>query len=116
MSTLTDIDVLYVQFLTAGFISLRLAIDAGDLEWANAETELLHNVPSLIGESNWGRHDYFMNSERPVYITWASAPGRENVKARMQTFYYPFWREIEALVKKMNPQANQSTAKTGVPK
>lgn len=99
MSALSDIDTLYGHVLTAGFISLREALDVGDLEWAKAETELLHNVPSLIGDRNWGRHDYFMDKERAVYIAWASASGRENVKARMRTFYYPFWSELEVLVK-----------------
>jgi hypothetical protein len=99
MNALANIDSLYTHFLTAGFISLREALDVGDLEWAKAETELLHNVPSLIGERSWGRHDYFMNEERSVYIAWVSAPGRENVKARMKTFYQPFWSELEVLVK-----------------
>ena len=99
MNALTDIDTLYSQFLTAGFISLREALDSGDLEWAKAETELLHNVPSLIGDRSWGRHDYFMNGERSIYIAWVSAPGRESIKARMCTFYYPFWIELEVLIK-----------------
>lgn len=49
---------LYGRFLAVGFVVLRQAIDANDLEWAGKEIELLHNVPSLIDEPNVERHRY----------------------------------------------------------
>ena len=98
-TALQQIDYLYGRLLTVGFMSLRYAIDTGDLAWANAEVEMLHNIPSLIGERNWKRHDYYMEQERMAYVEWVSAPGRETAKSRMETFYVPFWSELGVLVK-----------------
>ena len=95
-----ELDDLYRQFLIVGFIVLRQAADTHDLEWINAELELLHNVPSLIGESNSKRHEYFWNCERTAYIKWASASGKEQPKSRMRTYYEPIWRKMESLIPK----------------
>lgn len=67
--------------------------------------ELLHNVPSLIDESNAERHKYFWFKERTHYISWASAPGRENAKARMETYYQAIWNEMEPVVAKLFGQS-----------
>jgi len=77
---------------------LREAVWARDFEWANAEVEMLHNVPSLIGETNSTRHEYFWLQERTLYIQRTSALGRELQQIRMRTFYEPIWQEMEALV------------------
>lgn len=97
-ANLKEIDRLYNRLLSAGFMSLRHAIDIGDLEWANAEIEMLHNIPSLIGDRNWNRHDYYMQQERAAYVEWVSASGREVAQSRMRTFYEVFWRELGVLV------------------
>lgn len=93
-----ELDLLYAQFLTVGFVIMRQAVEAEDRDWIDAELDLLHNVPSLIGELNANRHRYFWFKERPQYIEWASAPGREEAKSRMLTYYGPIWDQIEPLV------------------
>ena len=45
---MTELDDHYKMLLSAGFIVLREALDSGIADWANAEIEMLHNVPSLI--------------------------------------------------------------------
>ena len=55
------LDDLYCRLLTVGFIALREAAHASNDEWLKAEIELLHNVPSLVGEANvdgriWSRY------------------------------------------------------------
>src|SRR5487761_1497469 len=89
---------LYGRLLAAGFIVLRQAVRSKDLEWAEAEFELLHNVPSLLNESNLERHRYFWFTEREHYIQWVSAPGREKQKSRMKTYYEPVWREMKPVL------------------
>lgn len=90
---------LYGRLLAAGFLVLRQAVDAKDFEWAQAEIELLHNVPSLIDEPNLERHRYFWFTEREHYINWASAPGHEKVKSRMNTYYVSLWAEMEPILR-----------------
>jgi hypothetical protein len=92
---MSEIDDLYCQLLRLGFVVLRQAADASDLDWINAELEMLHNVPSLIGESNPTRHGYYWLHERTAYLQWLSAPGRELQRSRMATFYEPIWKEME---------------------
>ena len=89
------LNALYCEFLKLGVVVLRQASDTGDLEWIAAEIELLHNVPSLIGELNPKRHEYFWRQERTAYLEWVDYPGRELQRSRMATYYEPIWREME---------------------
>jgi hypothetical protein len=104
--SMTKLDDLYRQFLQFGFVVLRQALDAHDSEWMTAEVELLHNVPSLIGEKNPSRHRYFWDQERTAYLDWVRAPGRELQKSRMATYYEPLWKEMENCVTNLGTQSN----------
>jgi hypothetical protein len=87
----------YAQLLNVGFIVLRQAIDAKDWEWAQAEHRFLHNIPSLLNESNVERHRYFWCQERELYLEWTNSAGPEP-KSRMLTYYAPILREMESAV------------------
>ena len=67
---LTELDQVYIELLQVGFIVLRQAVDSGNNDWVNAEVEMLHNIPSLVGEKNSHRHQHYWNAERPQYIKW----------------------------------------------
>ncbi len=90
-------DQLYCQMLALGFIVLRQALDSCDPDWIEREIELLHNVPSLIGETNIERHEYFLKQERRHYEEWASARDREPQKSLMVIYYVPIWEQMDAL-------------------
>lgn len=98
---MNELDVLYARLLQLGFIVLKEAAQTGDREWLGAELEMLHNVPSLLGEENIERHRYFWFSERQTYIDWASVPGRDRAKSRMLTYYAPIWQDMEPLIVEM---------------
>ncbi len=95
---MVDLDLLYTHLLTVGFVVMRQAAESSNQEWLDAEFELLHNVPSLIGETNPERHKYFWSEERTYYIRWVSAAGREIARSRMLTYYQPIWDEMEPIV------------------
>jgi hypothetical protein len=92
---MADLDTLYARLVSVGFVVLREAIRSERSDWIDAEIEMLHNVPSLIGESNVQRHRYYWFSERPHYIDWVQEHGGERAVSRMSTFYEPLWREME---------------------
>jgi hypothetical protein len=98
---MSKLDLLYAQVLHVGFTVLRQAVESGSREWVDAEIELLHNVPSLIGEANKERHRYFWFKERTHYVGWVSAPGRERAGSGMLTFYEPVWSEMEPLIQQL---------------
>jgi hypothetical protein len=56
MASVEKLESHYGKLLAAGFLVLRQAVHADDLEWAEAELELLHNIPSLLCEPNLERH------------------------------------------------------------
>jgi len=90
------------MLLKVGFIVLREAIQSGSTEWAKAEIEMLHNVPSLIGESNILRHRYYWEKERTAYVEWIKTFGSDYARSRMAVFYQPIWesiaKELESLM------------------
>lgn len=95
---MSELDRLYARMLQVGFIVLNQAIDSGDQDWVRAEVELLHNLPSLLGEDNAQRHQYFWDQERTHYMQWVQAHGPEEARSRMRTYYEPIWRELEPLI------------------
>jgi len=88
----------YLQLLEIGFLVLRQAADEGDSNWLSAELDFLHNVPSLVGETNLHRHRYFWFQERDRYLSWIENSGSDRSKSRMRTFYEPILKEMEPIV------------------
>ena len=105
---MTELDSLYARLLTVGFIVLKQAALRQDQSWLKAELEMLHNVPSLIGEENAARHQYYWNQERPAYVDWVLTSGDNEAKSRMMTYYEPIWRELESVVAELGALHNSS--------
>ena len=95
---MSELNALYSRVLGYGLISLREAVRCRDLEWAEAEIELLHNIPSLLDEANLERHRYFWFDEREAYIQWVNASERPIPKRRMRLYYEPVWQEMEPIL------------------
>ncbi len=87
-------DKAYVQILHFGLLRLRDAAELGKVEYCAVEAEHLHNIPSLIGEPNEGRHDYYIEKERGFYLERVdrSIPGIDFTLRR----YAEPWQQIEA--------------------
>jgi hypothetical protein len=95
---MNELNALYSKLVGFGLISLREAVRCQDLEWAEAEIEQLHNIPSLLDEPNVERHRYFWFTEREAYIQWVKTSGHEVPQRRMRLFYEPVWREMEPIL------------------
>jgi hypothetical protein len=95
---MNELDRFYIKLLWVGFLVLRHAIDSKNQSWINAEYQLLHNIPSLIGEQNLRRHRYFWEKERMAYINWMSASGGESMLSDMRTFHEPAWEEMASTI------------------
>jgi len=102
---MSPLDTLYLEHLRLGFLMLRLAVDSNDASWTRAETELLHNIPSLILETNPLRHVYFWEGERTLYLEWAKTRDQE-MRDRIDCYYLPIWNEMQPLISAM-PGAGQ---------
>ncbi len=98
---MNELDRLYVWLLNVGLLVARDAVASRNLEWAHAELEFLHNMPSLIGEANVERHRYFWFKERPTYLEWISVPGREEIEESAMTFYGSFLDQMEPIITRL---------------
>ena len=99
---MSELDRLYGRHLQVGFVVLKQALQSGNPDWVRAEVELLHNIPSLLGEDNIERHQYFWTGERQHYLDWLSEHGTAEARLRMRTFYEPLWNEKEPLIVQLN--------------
>lgn len=109
---MTDLDKLYLQLLCNGFMLLKLAVDENSYSWIQAETELLHNIPSLIFENNGLRHLYFWEQERMAYKEWAVEQDNE-MQERIRCYYQPIWDEMEPLMAQFQATRPDSLAGPG---
>ena len=91
----------YLRLLHFGFMNLQHSFALGDLDWISAEVEFLHNIPSLIGEGNINRHEYFWISERTSYINWILNHSSEEAKARFYTLHEPILLEMEPTINRL---------------
>ena len=89
---MTERDIIYIQILQHGLICVRNAAALGQLQYCALESEHLHNIPSLIGETNEDRHLYYFCQERACYLEGVdrSIPGMDFTLAR----YTHLWTQL----------------------
>jgi len=92
---MTERDAIYVQILQHGLLRIRDSAALGHLQYCAAESEHLHNIPSLIGESNEHRHVYYFSQERAHYLEHVdrSIPGLDFTLRR----YEELWAQLQQL-------------------
>ena len=65
---MTPRDQAYLDILGFGLLRIREAAGQGLIAYCAIESEHLHNIPSLVGESNELRHKYYFEQERDYYL------------------------------------------------
>lgn len=93
---MTERDQIYVQILDFGLLRLRDSACGGHIQYCAIEAEHLHNIPSLIGETNELRHQYYFEKERTYYLERVdrSIPGIEFTLRR----YEELWQQLAGLI------------------
>jgi hypothetical protein len=91
--TMTTRDQAYLEILGFGLHRIRENAALGHIEYCTIESEHLHNIPSLIGETNEQRHQYYIQQERDYYLQRVdrALPGLSFTLAR----YAELWPIIE---------------------
>jgi hypothetical protein len=92
-----DRDHIYLQILSFGLVRIRDASALGNVAYCSVESEHLHNIPSLIGETHEPRHEYYFEKERTYYLSRVdrSVPEIGFTLAR----YEELWAELAKLRK-----------------
>jgi hypothetical protein len=93
---LTRRDEIYLEMLEHALPAIRNMAQAGFLAYCAIETDHIHNLPSLIGETNEHRHAYYLRAERNLYLERVdrTIPGVSFLLAR----YAEAWSELETLL------------------
>ena len=91
---------LYIKLLHYGLIEIKTASGLDQKEWLKAEINFLHNIPSLLNETNIQRHRYFWEQERPYYLESIEELNL-NDNIRMMSFYDDILQEMEPLFQEL---------------
>ena len=95
--SMDPLDAHYIRLLHVGLPLLRNATLSSVPGWATALAEVLHNVPSLIRETNAHRHRHFWLKERSMYLDWAATNTSDEVN-RCMRLPEMMWREMEPVI------------------
>ena len=96
------LDQIYLEILKAGILAVRNAAHDGELSYCRAEADHIHNIPSLIGEDNIERHNYYYNAERVDYLKWLNSNGSEEAKQWILKRYLKAWEEMGKILENEN--------------
>ena len=88
----------YADILHHGIQMLDDAYNLQLSNWLQAELEHLHNIPSLLFESNLLRHRYYFTSERVHYLSQVQTIDSSHMHSRMKLFYVLNWKVISEFV------------------
>jgi hypothetical protein len=105
---MTERDAIYVQILHHGLLRIRDSAALGHLQYCAVESEHLHNIPSLIGETNEERHIYYFCQERPHYLEHVdrSIPGLDFTLRRFTELWTSLSELNESNVPEQSGPAN----------
>lgn len=95
---MSELDQLYITLLHRGLVVIRNASIAGDLELCRALSEYLHEIPSLIGETNINRHVYQATAVRQEFLKWMDTNVRTDVIEIVDLWLAPVWVQLDKLI------------------
>lgn len=91
---LTPRDRAYLDLLHHGLVLLRNFTRGGRPEFAPIESEHLHEVPTLIGETNERRHVYYLHVTRSLYLQQLRALSDALYLEEVSIWYADPWRML----------------------
>lgn len=91
--SLSPRDRAYLDILHYGLVLLRNFARGGRLEFAPIEAEHLHEIPTLIGETNERLHEYYLTGIRGLYLQQLRALGEEYLE-QVSIWYSSPWRVL----------------------
>jgi hypothetical protein len=92
---MTERDTIYLQILRFGLGRLRDSAELGLIEYCAIESEHLHNIPSLVEETNELRHRFYFDQERTYYLERVdqSTPGLDST----MNIYTQLWARLKEI-------------------
>lgn len=89
-------DQAYLELLHYGLVLLRNFARGGRLEFCPVEAEHLHEIPTLIGDPNDNRHEYYLCGTRGLYLRQLRELGDAAYLEQVAIWYTRPWRVLAA--------------------
>jgi hypothetical protein len=90
-------DQAYLDLLHRGLVLLRNFAHGGQVELCRIEADHLHNIPTLLGESNQHRHEYYIRGERGLYLQRLREIGATEYLEQVAIWYSGPWRVLASV-------------------
>jgi len=87
----------YAAILHSGVLAIRENARVGKTKLCEIEADHLHNLPSLLDESNELRHHYYFSQERRNYLTRLEQLADHEYTDDRQRAYDKPWKVLAAL-------------------
>ena len=84
----------YLDLLHRGLVLLRNFAHANQRELCRIEADHLHNIPTLLGESNELRHVDYIKGERRQYLDRLRQLGAAECMEQVAIWYSEPWRVL----------------------
>lgn len=97
--TPSERDTAYLSLLHFGLVTLRNVAHTEQIALCRIEAEHLHEIPTLVGETNEGRHEYYLRGTRELYLQSLREIGATEYLERATAYYSEAWQVLASLAK-----------------
>ncbi len=94
-----DRDKAYLSLLHSGLVMVRNLARAGQIELCRIEAEHLHEMPTLVGEGNERRHEYYLRGTKELYLESLRELGASEYLESANIWYYEPWQVLASVAK-----------------
>jgi hypothetical protein len=94
-----DRDKAYLNLLHCGLVMLRNVTHSGQIDLCRIEAEHLHEIPTLVGEPNENRHEYYLRGTRGLYSQSLRELGVVEYLENANIWYSEPWRALALVAK-----------------
>src|SRR5262249_16432272 len=84
----------YLNLLHHGLVMIRNSASAGQIDLCRVEADHLHNIPSLLHETNEHRHLYYIEEERGLYLDRLKDTATTEYLDTAELLYSEPWRVL----------------------
>ncbi len=94
-----DRDKAYLRMLRCGLVMLRNTAHTDRIDLCRIEAEHLHEIPTLVGEPNERRHEYYLRGTRELYLESLRELGAGEYLESANIWYFEPWQVLESVAK-----------------
>jgi hypothetical protein len=87
-------DRAYLDLLHHGLVRLRNLTHADRIDLCRVEAEHLHEIPTLVGETNERRHVYYLRGTRRLYLQQLQELGAMDYLEQAAIWYTGPWEVL----------------------